>query len=204
MTYKISKHFDYLTPFSEAANDAELAKIMRLKYPKACSNLEVDAGFFARMVEDVQHFNAWRVIGFDSFEDFCRDELGKTLNEVESIVSGVKVLQSRGIHKPTAAEALAAAPKLQPTGRPKKGKETIPFSSKGPTVERLAARLKRDHPGICERVAAGEFRSIRAAAIAAGIVKVKTPRQHLEHWWNKATAAERKEFMRWCKSFASK
>lgn len=92
MKVSITKHFDYLTPFSEAANDRELSEIMRLKYPKACSNLETGAEFFARMVEDVQKYEAWRVIGFDSFEAFCREKLGKTLEEVEEIVEGVKLL----------------------------------------------------------------------------------------------------------------
>ena len=37
----------------------------------------------------------------------------------------------------------------------------------------LASRLKRDHRDIAAAVERGEYRSIRAAAIAAGIVKVK-------------------------------
>ena len=36
----------------------------------------------------------------------------------------------------------------------------------------LVSRLKRDRPDIAERLAGGEFRSVRAAAIEAGIVKV--------------------------------
>jgi hypothetical protein len=74
-------------------------------------------------------------------------------------------------------QTLASAPELQPTGGPRaeaeadKGKESLPFRNKGQTKERLAARLKRDHPAIAERVAQGEFKSIRAAALAAGIVK---------------------------------
>jgi hypothetical protein len=87
---KVYKHFSHTTPFSLAENDQELAEIMRLKYPKACSNLETGAEFFARMVEDVRKFEAWKVIGFTSFEEFCRDKLGKTLTEVEEIVETVK------------------------------------------------------------------------------------------------------------------
>lgn len=105
MSLKIHKHYDYQTPFSAASNDDELAKIMRLKYPKACSNLETGAEFFARMVEDVRRYEAWRVIGFDSFESFCRDKLGKTLDEVEEIVEGVKILGGN----PTEAEAKKAS-----------------------------------------------------------------------------------------------
>ena len=102
---KIYKHFSHTTPFSMAENEQELAEIMRLKYPKACSNLETGAGFFYRMVKDVQQFEAWRVIGFASFEDFCRDELGKTLREVEEIVHGVELLGG----DPTEADAKKAS-----------------------------------------------------------------------------------------------
>jgi DNA-binding XRE family transcriptional regulator len=104
-SYKVFKHFDYSTSFSSATNDEELAEIMRLKYPKACSNLETGAEFFARMVEEVKRFEAWRVIGFDSFESFCQDKLGKTLSEVEEIVEGVKLLGGN----PTAAQAKEAS-----------------------------------------------------------------------------------------------
>lgn len=102
---KVYKHFSHTTPFSIAENDQELAEIMRLKYPKACSNLETGAEFFARMVEDVRQFEAWKVIGFSSFEEFCREKLGKTLGEVEEIVEGVKLLGGN----PTEAEAKAAS-----------------------------------------------------------------------------------------------
>jgi predicted transcriptional regulator len=88
-----------------AENEQELAEIMRLKYPKACSNLETGAEFFARMVEDVRKYEAWKVIGFASFEEFCANELGKTLVEVEEIVEGVKLLGGN----PTEEEAKKAS-----------------------------------------------------------------------------------------------
>ncbi len=104
-TVKIYKHFSHTTPFSMAENEQELAEIMRLKYPKACSNLETGAEFFARMVEDVREYEAWKVIGFASFEEFCANELGKTLVEVEEIVEGVKLLGGN----PTEEEAKKAS-----------------------------------------------------------------------------------------------
>jgi hypothetical protein len=105
MSLKIHKHFSPTTPFSEAENDEELAKIMRLKYPRACSSLETGAEFFARMVDDVRKFEAWRVIGFAGFEEFCREKLGRTITEVEEIVEGVKLLGGN----PTEAEAKKAS-----------------------------------------------------------------------------------------------
>jgi hypothetical protein len=117
---KIYKHFSHTTPFSMAENEQELAEIMRLKYPKACSNLETGAGFFYRMVKEVQQFEAWRVIGFASFEDFCRDELGKTLREVEEIVHGVELLGG----DPTEADAKKASRSAQAAQLVKAGTHT--------------------------------------------------------------------------------
>lgn len=117
---KIYKHFSHTTPFSMAENEQELAEIMRLKYPKACSNLETGAGFFYRMVKEVEQFEAWRVIGFASFEDFCRDELGKTLREVEEIVHGVELLGG----DPSEAEAKKASRSAQAAQLVKAGTHT--------------------------------------------------------------------------------
>ena len=201
MKLSITKHFDFTTPFSEATNDEELAKIMRLKYPAACGNLERDAGFFSRMVEGVREYDAWKVIGFSSFEDFCKAELGKTICEVEQIVLGVRVLQATARTAPiterqarTAAETLAAAPKAKQVGRPEGAFNGSFTTIKGRGKTYLAARINRDHPEIAERVKAGEFRSIRAAAIVAGIVKVKTPLERLFAEWKKASQEERAEF----------
>jgi hypothetical protein len=45
------------------------------------------------------------------------------------------------------------------------------MSSKRRGSESLTARLARDHPEIFERLKAGEFKSAKAAALAAGIIK---------------------------------
>lgn len=66
----------------------------------------------------------------------------------------------------------------------------------GTSATYLAARIKRSHPEIAARVEAGEFKSMRAAAIAAGIIKTRTPLQQLQHWWKKASAEERQAFIK--------
>src|SRR5208337_1592089 len=62
---------------------------------------------------------------------------------------------------------------------------------KGSTSSYVAARIARDHPDILERMKAGEFPSVRAAAIEAGIVEpsfncpcdpVKAARRLLKHF----------------------
>ena len=205
MKVTIYKHFDYLTPFSEAANDDELAKIMRLKYPAACGNLERDAGFFASMVDDVQKYKAWKVIGFANFEDFCKAELGKTLCEVEQIVSGVRVLQASGRTAPiterqarTAAQHARAQAVEVRQGQPKKesnlsnGKNTFQHGGNG--SEYLLRRLAKTAPDILDRYEAGEFKSVRAASIAAGHIKVATVLERLLKLWEKATEEEKAKF----------
>ena len=64
----------------------------------------------------------------------------------------------------------------------------------GNAADYLTARLKRDHDDIFQRLEAGEFSSVRKAAIAAGIVKVATVLQRLLKLWEKATEAERRKF----------
>jgi len=98
---------------------------------------------------------------------------------------------------------MANAPKLATLseagakgGRGKKAVDNIKgFTGGGTSKSYLASRLKRDHPDVAKRVEAGEFRSIRAAAVAAGIVRVKTPLDELNYWWGKASDEERRVFM---------
>lgn len=105
MNVTINKHFNAFSPFTDASNDEERAKVMRLKYPRACSNLEAGAEAFADMVKEVRQYEAWKFIGFDTFEDFCSAKLGKTIDEVEEIVEGVRILGGN----PTEQQAKQAA-----------------------------------------------------------------------------------------------
>jgi hypothetical protein len=133
---KVYKHFSHTTPFSLAENDQELAEIMRLKYPKACSNLETGAEFFARMVEDVRKFEAWKVIGFVSFEEFCAKELGKTLVEVEEIVEGVRILGG----DPTEVEAKKASRSARAASLVRAGTHTQAQAAREIGISREAVR----------------------------------------------------------------
>ena len=173
-----TRHFNYQTPLDEAQSDDELKQIFRLKWPKVSSNLKIDAMAFGRMIDEARATEAWRVVGFKSFGEFCEAELNKTLDEVETICQGVRRLESRGATECTEEEAVQAALESAPLG-PGQGKRTdlqpLATSTKlkrgSCNASYLAARIKRDHPDIAKRIKEGEFKSVRAAAIAAGIVK---------------------------------
>jgi len=87
---KIRKHFDYLTPLTEATNPDELAEITSLKYPKACSLVKTDAGFLYRCLQEIKERKGWEALGFPSFEDFYKREIEGSIKEVEAILDQIK------------------------------------------------------------------------------------------------------------------
>jgi hypothetical protein len=103
---------------------------------------------------------------FPTFESFCLCKppwgLGYSRDDIDRIIKERASAERRAEQaKPTA-----------PSGRPKKGESPTPLP-KGMHSDRLAARIARDRPDILERMKAGEYRSVRAAAKDAGIVKEK-------------------------------
>lgn len=138
-------------------------------------------GYFVALKETA----GWRQLfdekacGFMSFEQFCCYRkpfgLGYDINHIEHIIREREEREAKDILN-TAGDL--AKQKVGVEGGkpgPGRGNKTAADSSRfvcGTTHSPyLAARIKRDHPDIAERIQAGEFRSIHAAAIAAGIAK---------------------------------
>ena len=61
----------------------------------------------------------------------------------------------------------------------------------------LAQKIARDRPDIAERLARGEFRSVRQAAIEAGVIRIPTPIEVAQKAFGKLTTEERSEFVAW-------
>jgi len=110
-----------------------------------------------------------KTLSFRSQALHTAKEKAPALADVESIVSGVRRLEAQG-HKGriTAKEAIAAAKEMPGQGARTdlKPRDNITKSKRGTSADYWSARIKRDHPAIAARMAAGEFRSVRAAAIA--------------------------------------
>jgi hypothetical protein len=117
------------------------------------------------------------------------------------IVAGVKALSLQGATKITAAEAVAAAPEMigQGTRSDLELPDNVMKFQYGNSSSYLAARIKKDRPDIVERIEAGEFRSIRAAAKEAGFVREASPLDLLKRTWGKASHEEREAFLAWVK-----
>jgi hypothetical protein len=67
----------------------------------------------------------------------------------------------------------------------------------------LRARLERERPDIAAALARGEYASARAAAIAAGIVKVPTLLERVRRLYVRLNDAQRKAFRAWIESEAA-
>jgi hypothetical protein len=65
----------------------------------------------------------------------------------------------------------------------------------GNTQAYLVRRLKRDAPAIAADLAAGKYRSARAAAKAAGIIHDPTPLETLHRIWRKVSPEDRAKFL---------
>lgn len=132
-----------------------------------------------------QHLEDLRKRPFRSFDEFCRSAngLGMEPVEIEKRLTAQQLAQDEGV--PAARDAKG--------GRPKKGEDSSRLG-KGGSIDRLIARLKRDHPKIARDLAAGKYRSARAAARAAGIKVDVSPLVLLRRAWKQASEEERRAF----------
>jgi hypothetical protein len=145
----------------------------------------------------IRDSEAWRLLKnmrqqpFRSFDDFCADG------------NGFRMRREHIERRLTLAQALAqedGVPELAfPGGDRTKADEQASIRSlpsHGTTAAYLVARLKRDAPEYAQRLANREFRSARAAALAAGIIKPVTPLDDLLRVWKRASEEERAAFLR--------
>lgn len=109
-------------------------------------------------------------LGYSSADEMLEEELQIPPDWVRMAAA---VLEATGENLSKAE--VDHAIELKKHGRPKKGEERkgsdLTLKARGESVDYIKARLRRDHPEIAEALKRGEFRSARAAAIKAGIIK---------------------------------
>jgi hypothetical protein len=147
-----------------------------------------------------------RVRRYASFEDFYQRELESTWGKWSDLQeTWKKVAKGELTDEQGKAQVMANAQPMPEQeigieggkagpGRGKKTADDVSRFTHGNSTSYLAARLKRDAPEIAARI--DDFPSIRAAALAAGIIRKRTPLELLEAAWRKASEAERAAFLR--------
>lgn len=153
--------------------------------PRYCQSVsdraDSDCRGLALVVRELQRDGFWERM-FPDWDSCCQALFQRPAAWVEQVVEGVRVLHAQGHQgeiskeQALAAAAAQARPLAQHgeigNGRAEQSRgDNVTSTERGNGQSYLLRRLARDAPEILERVKAGEFRSARAAAIEAGIIK---------------------------------
>jgi len=139
---------------------------------------------------------------FDSFSEYFMDRLGQPLEQWAELEETYHYAKEFGpaLFNESFPNARAAFGKHGGDRRSEQAKADQASDRRlkyGETAAYLTARLERDHPEIAEQLNAGEFKSARAAGIAAGIVKVPTRMEEAMRMFNRLSPDERSVFRAW-------
>lgn len=161
--------------------------------------LERDSSSLKELLERLHKHEAWKALGVPSFDMLCTTQLRLSSDEVAAIQKSGKH-QTLGIVLAKAQHARAQAVEVRQGGDQRSEKTNVDnvnidrVKRGGNGSEYLLRRLAKTAPDILDRYEAGEFKSVRAASIAAGHIKVATMLERLLKLWEKATEAERRKF----------
>jgi len=139
------------------------------------NRLDSDVEVLRSALSKLERSEAWKIRGAMSWEFYCAERFrldGADLAAIRSAKPGESLRSTLR----TAAIAKAAQPLAKHGGARAQpdlpdGKQGSNTTLNGRGADYLAARIKRDHPAIAADMEAGKFRSVRAAAKAAGIVR---------------------------------
>lgn len=160
---------------------------------------ERDARYLLNKIDQILRDNAWPDIlegEPKTWERFCRECLKYEASYFDKIREGVDILEAQGVSGATVEQALRVAQQAATVsplisfeeraakgglGNVSKGRAASLYYNEavmpqldydnGSRADYLTARIARDRPDILERMKAGEYRSVRQAALEAGIVK---------------------------------
>lgn len=172
--------------------------LMRLRRKFCDQELPHDCRLLLTFIEDGRNGG---FAGYVDEDAYIRDGLGLKPETAGWALKGLELLDDDGQPVPleaakTAGQTMVEAMPLAKHGEVGRGRDrgVVNTSSvqRGSTnAGYLAARIKRDRPDIAEAVVRGEYPSIRAAALAAGIVR-RTVQVPLDP--ERAAAALRRHF----------
>ena len=130
------------------------------------------------LIETFKIQQAWQVFGFLTWEAYCEKRLQLAAQDLDA---EARDRVKRFAENATPLNGHEYGNGMAGPGRGNKTDDNYNvFSGNGTDSEYLTARIARDRPDILERMKAGEYRSVRSAAIDAGIIDPeKTKRYQL-------------------------
>lgn len=185
----ITTQWDSATPLSTVPRDAWKG-ILLSRREDIRSTMHADIRFMLKTAHEVLQHEAWSVLGHATFRDYVEFEFDIDFDGFTGLVEAAKHIGYRDPIPFQHAEEIARrikagvarAEPLAPVGRPSgeavKG-DVVTINNKGNAADYLLRRLARDNPDQLAAYERGEHRSVRQAAIAAGIVRVDLVRDAL-------------------------
>jgi hypothetical protein len=203
MKLEVIRGFSTATPLALIPTEERRSQVLR-RGQLVKEALHVDLDIALRLVDEIEQEEAWKIAG-ETKERFFRFVCGIALDDLPRIRTGYQIIRGRGVGGPITIDdvpVLAARQRGIEGGKagPGRGKKTADDISRfnhGTSAAYLIAKLKRDHPAIAERLAIGEFPSVRAAARAAGLTVDTPPLVLLRRAWKHASEAKLCRDCRW-------
>lgn len=137
-----------------------------------------------RIVDEMETGRAWVALGYPSLDALLVAEIGVTTQQSIEVVTAAARQQG-----PLAANGAI--------GNGRSSLDIVKPTQGGNDSTYLARRLLRDAPDIFAALERGEYRSVHAAAKAAGIIRQKSRLEQLQVLWGKASEDERQAFHAW-------
>jgi hypothetical protein len=170
-----------------------------VNYAKSTArDVSAKCGDLQKILRTMQECDAHKAAGFVSFEAFIARRVGISAEQAKAVLDAKPSVKVAAVLA-KAQHARAQAVEVRRGGDQRsedtnRSNRTFDIQTSGTGSEYLLRRLAKTAPDFLDRYEAGEFKSVRAASIAAGHIKVATVLQRLLKLWEKATEADRRKF----------
>ena len=162
----------------------------------AQSQLPFDCRMLRLVADDAPAMAA--ELGYEGAESFLREGLQLDPELVNSVVSWLEREQPTGPAKPPVDCRLGTHGGDRRSERVKQDQGIAGTLKRGGNPGYLKARLHRDHPELAQALERGELRSVRSAAVEAGIIKPSPPSLQLKEPAPTAQKLLAKKGKEWC------
>lgn len=129
-----------------------------------------------KLIEMFKEKAGYQELGFLTWESFCESRLQTTAEKLAAEATG-RVIALAENAKPLAEPEIGNG-KAGPGRGNKTDNDCNAFLAQGNSSDYLTARIARDNPEVLEGMKQGKYRSVRAAAIDAGIIDPDKTRRY--------------------------
>lgn len=164
----------------------ERAKSIGIELIGSSNSLDSTLAMWQSECDIVEREQPWKPLGLKSSADFIKAVTGRTEKAIRKEITKAQHARAQAVEVRQGGD--------QRSANINHNNIMIDPVKQGTGSEYLLRRLAKTAPDILDRYEAGEFKSVRAASIAAGHIKVATVLQRLLKLWEKATEAERRKF----------